>query len=453
MLIPKNIVIVGGNAAGPAAAAKAKRTAPDSNVILFEAGDYISTGTCELPYLLSGEIEKFEDIVFFNPESFEKEKGVKVFTKHFVEKIDRRNKSLTIRNLISSHVFTQNYDRLILTTGSKSKSIPSIPLETKNVFNFKKINDILAIKNYLKNNFVRSVLIVGAGYIGLEAADAFKKMGYDVILIDKEKYPMSESEAEIQNLISEILIKNKIEFYGSCDNVKYIFNQTKIKSVNISGRIIDVDIVVNASGFEPNTDLALGSQINIGSFGGIKTDQRLKTNDPNIFAAGDNTEVIEKITNRPIYFPQATAAHLQGHISGENAAGGNSFFYPIVKNTGVKFFDKYLTQVGITSSYAQLNRINYFSVSAVVPNLVKVMPQSENVFGKILIEKFSKRIIGASFLGGREVAGFADIISTYIENKIPADKLAETKYNYTPPLSPFINLLSVLGRKIEKEIK
>lgn len=444
----KNIIIVGGNAAGPAAAAKAKRTAPDVNVIMFEAGGFISTGTCELPYVLSGEIKNFEDIIFFTAQSFEQEKGVKVFTSHFVEKIDRKKKFISVKNLKSGEKFEQPFDKLILCTGSVSKRIPELPKELSNVFLLKSVADFISIKNYLSANTIRKVLIVGGGYIGLEAAEAFTNLGIEVTILDKEKLPMPGAEIETRGLILELLKQNKVEFIGEADDVKYKHDGKKFISIKYEGRIIEYDLVLVSIGFEPNNNLAVSSKLAVGKFGGISVNQKLLTSDPNIYAAGDCIEVINRITSRADYLPLATIAQQTGHTAGENAAGGNTVINPFVKNVAVKIFDKCLAIIGLTSSELMNNFYHFSEVHTVLPNLVKVMPDSENVFGKIMYDKRTKLILGANFFGSKEVSGYADLISSFITNKIKATELANINYNYTPPVSPFINILSVLGRKI-----
>ena len=451
MLSPKNIVIVGGNSAGPAAAAKAKRYSPDSNVIMFEAGDFISTGTCELPYVLSNEIKSFNEVVFFTPESFEKEKSVKVLTNHFVERIDRKNKLITVKSLKSNQTYNQNYDKLILATGSRSKTIAGLNANLKNVFHLKSVKNIIELKEYLGTSTHKNTMIIGSGYIGIESAEAFKANGHNVIMLDKEKLPMPGTEIEIQHLVMDLLKKEKIEFYGNVIDPKFIIKDNEVRGVVIERRTIEVDLILVAVGFEPNNDLAITAKLEIGKYGGIKINQRLQTSDPNIFAAGDNIEVINKITNRSEYIPLATYSHQYGHIAGENAAGGNSIAKPVVKNIAVRIFNKNLCIIGLNSHEAQENRFSFSSVASIVPNLIKVMPGSENVFGKIIFEKSSKRILGASFFGGRETIGYSDLIASFINNKIPAVELANINYNYNPPLSPFVNLLSTLGRKAEKE--
>lgn len=452
MLVPKNIMIIGGNAAGPAAAAKAKRIAPVANVVMFEAGDFISTGTCELPYLLSGDIRDYKKIVFFNPESFENEKGVKVLTNHLVEKIDRSLKRIVVRNLISNQRFEQNYDKLILATGSKPRLIPHIPAEAENVFYLKSVKDYLRIKEYLDNNSISRILIVGAGYIGLESAEAFRKLSYQVTLLEKESLPMPGVDEEVRHLILDLIIKNGTEFYGSLKELKFGLSGNRITSLTYDGYTREFDLVLLSPGVEPNNSLAIAAKLNTGKFGGLRVDQKLKTSDPNIFAAGDNIEIINKITGQFDYFPIATLAQHFGHIAGENAAGGNSIVYPVVKNIAVKIFDKILVQVGLNEKEVSELQKRTISVKSVAPNLVKVMPGSENVFGKLIVDRSSGKIYGGVFLGGKEVSGYGDLITAFISNQIRVYELTKINYNYSPPVSPFINLLSILGRKAEKEL-
>ena len=173
----------------------------------------------------------------------------------------------------------------------------------------------------------------------------------------------------------------------------------------------------------------------------------MKTSDRFIYAAGDNVEVVNAVTGKPDYSPLATHAYELGHIAGENAAGGNVKYDPSVKNISVKIFDKFFTSVGLSSSEANRNGFEIDEAFAKARNLVGVMPGSDYVFGKVLADKNSKRIIGASFFGGKEVSGYSDLVSALIKLKTPASILSKINYNYTPPLSPFINLLTIIGKK------
>ncbi len=449
MILPKRIIIVGGNAAGPAAAAKAKRVCPDADVLLFEACEFISTGTCEIPYVLSGEIKDYKDILFYTPESFKLHKKVDVYANHFVSEIYPKEKYILVEDIKLGKKSEFKYDKLVLATGSTARPHPLLRADYKNVFNLKNIGDLISVKEYIAENKASSAAVIGAGYIGLEAADALSSLGLEVILLEKDNLPLPSAEPEIGRLLFELLKNSDIRFFGNSGEFGVNDAGGKIVSLNIEGRIIPVDLVISAAGFVPNVTLARQAGLELGSSGAIKVNRKLQTSDLNIYAAGDNIETVNAVTGRPGYLPLATLAHVYGHIAGENAAGGSAVAEPVVRNISVKVMDKFCVTVGISETEAENFRLNYKSVYDVAPNLVEVMPGSDKVFGKIIYEREGKRILGAAFLGGREVSGYGDLISAFIKTKQPADILADVNYNYTPPLSPFVNLLSKLGRKIK----
>jgi NADPH-dependent 2,4-dienoyl-CoA reductase/sulfur reductase-like enzyme len=243
------IIIVGGNAAGPAAGAKAKRVNPDADVILFEAGSFISTGTCEIPYVLSNEIKYADDLIFFNPEEFYDKKGVKVFINHLVEDINTKDKFVQVRNLKDGTVKNYYYDKLVLATGSIAKR-DLLVKDAINSFTLKNINDLVKIKEYINSCNVKNVSIIGSGFIGIETAEALVNIGCNVSMIEKELLPFPSSEPEIQLLIKELLIKNNVSFYPSAD-IKPVQSQNKISAISINGRTVDSELVINAMVFCP----------------------------------------------------------------------------------------------------------------------------------------------------------------------------------------------------------
>ncbi len=453
MISGKRIIVVGGNAAGPAAAAKAKRVNPNAKVTLFEAASFISTGTCEIPYVLSGEINSYEDIVYYSAGTFLNKKGVGVFINHLVESIDRRGKNITVKDIQTDKKIIHPYDSLILSTGSLARRIPGFYKELKNVFQLKTIDDIIKVQKYIDLNSVQTVTIIGSGYIGIEASEALDKKDLKVILLEREKLPLPKSEAEISKKVLNELENNSVQFIGGIKNIEPFIKEDVVIFVKYDDEHLQTDLILLTVGISPNNTLAEKAKLELGKFGGMKVDKKLRTADRNIFAAGDNIEILNAITGKPDYLPFATYAHAYGHIAGENAAGGNVNVEPIIKNVSVKIFANYFASVGLSSIEADISRFKTDSVSAEVPNLVKVMPESRNVFGKIIYDFESNRILGGSFFGGKEVSGYADLIASAIYSKQKIDFLGKVNYNYTSPLSPFINLLSVLGRKAIRKIK
>jgi NADPH-dependent 2,4-dienoyl-CoA reductase/sulfur reductase-like enzyme len=446
---PLRILVIGGNAAGPAAAAKAKRFNPNADVILFEASEFISTGTCEMPYVLSGEIEDYRKIVFFSPESFMNEKGVKVFVKHFVEGIDSHKKQIIVKDLIEDKILSFDYDRLILTTGSKARTLHGFDTQIKNIFTLKNVNDLINIDKYIKENDVRKAIVIGSGYIGLEAIEALNKRNIIVNVIEKESRPLPDAHEEFGDEILKILTKYKIDFIGDVKEIEPVIAGDKLHSVKLAEKFIETDLVLLSVGFEPYNFLARSIKIDLGKFGGIKIDQYSKTSNRFIYAAGDNVEIINAVSGKTDYIPIATHAYDLGHIAGENAAGGNIKYEPFVKNISVKIFNKFFSSVGLSESEANRDGFKVKIISARARNLVAVMPGSDYVIGKLLIDKNKSKILGASFWGGNEISGYADLISALIRLNAPANMLSKINYNYTPPLSPFINLLSIIGKQVK----
>ncbi|OGU37399.1 MAG: hypothetical protein A2068_06265 [Ignavibacteria bacterium GWB2_35_6b] len=284
----------------------------------------------------------------------------------------------------------------------------------------------------------------------MESAEAYRNLRCNITIFEKTKLPLPGASDEIRSLILEELKKNGINFYENSDSYKFIIENNFVKAVNFQSRIMEFDLVLVATGVKPNNSLAVSARLEIGKFGGIKVDNRLKTSDQNIFAAGDNIEIQNRITRKNEYLPLATFAHKHGHIAGANAAGANEVCESFIKNIAVKIFDNAYVGIGLNEIQANENGFSYLKISAVANNLVKVMPESRKTFGQILYEKNSGLILGAEFFGGKEAIGYGDLISSMIYNKSKAETLGAMDFNYTPPFSPFINLLSILGRKIKK---
>lgn len=444
----RKIIVIGGSAAGPAAAAKAKRTNPDNEVILYEAGNYISIGTCEIPYVLSGEIDSVDKIIFFTPESFEKEKGVKVKINHRVEAIDKHKKKIFVRDLRTQKVFEDSYDKLILCTGSLKRIHPSFRSGLKNVFYLKTVDDVKSIQSYLEKNSVKSALIIGGGYTGLEALEFVKKISPSIYLTDVSDLPLPGYDYEIRRLVLEKINENGIVFIPSAKELKPFEKDDKVYRIKIDNQQIEVDFILITIGFEPNNSLAKMANLSLNiPDGSIRVDEKQKTSDENIYAAGDCCSVKEYITKKTKWIPLASIAHNQGHIAGTNAAGGFETFDYVVRNVAFRFFDLNIAMVGLTTKEIEEENIKFNEVSHLGNSKIRIMPGGVRHLVKIKYRKDNKQIISANLIGGEDIVGKANLISLAIKNNLPITKFYETDFVYTPTLTPLIETLSILAKK------
>lgn len=451
MTLKRKIIVIGGSAAGPAAAAKAKRVNSQNEVILYEAGNYISIGTCEIPYVLSGEIDNLEKLIFFTPESFEKEKGVKVKINHRIEYIDKHKKKIFVRDLKSQNVFEDHYDKLILCTGSVKKNHPQFKGGLENVFYLKTIDDVKLIQNFISRNKINSALVIGASYTGLEALEFVKTIANEIYLIDLVDLPLLGFDFEVRKILLDKIQEKKINFIGNVVDLKSIEKDNRVIRVQINRELIDVDFVLITIGFEPNNSLAQAANLALNSpCGSIKVDEKQKTSDDNIYAAGDCCGVKEFITKKTRWIPLASFAHNQGHVAGANASGEPAVFGPVVRNIAFRFFDVNVAMVGLTTDEIEMNQLKFKEVFTIGNSRIKIMPGGVKHFIKIKFKLDDKKIISANLIGGDDVIGKANLISFAIKNNIPVNKLHQVDFIYTPTLSPLIDTLSILGKKSDE---
>lgn len=367
-----------------------------------------------------------------------------------MKSIDRKKKKLLVFSIKENKNYELEYDKLILTTGSYTPDIPEIIFKYANFSKIKTVTDYLNILNYFKENKIEKVLIIGGGYTGLEVADTISSLGIKVIIYEKKEIFANYNE-EIKIYIKNLINKKEIELIENVEKIAFISKNDKITHYKIEGKILPIDYVIQTTGVKPNNFLAESAGLSLGKYGGLKVDNRLKTIDSNIYAAGDNIELTEFITGKPIYYPLATAARNFGHIAGENAAGGNRVVNPIVKNTTFIFNNKAFSFVGLNLSEIKANGYNYKAIFASANSLVHVMPNSDKVYGYLYVNKNNGFILGSELWGDKVVSNYADVISIYIRNKIKALDLENEYFNYSPPLSPMINLLNIFGQKLKKD--
>ena len=447
------ILVVGGLAAGPSAAAKAIRTNPNTEVTLFEATETVSYGLCEAPYAIAGVIPDEKKLVAYTPEQLREKKGIHVKSLHLVEKIIPAKHTLLVRNLKNHTVDEFEYDKLILAMGSKPRRLNLEHEDARNVFHLNSREDTRAILNYIHQEKPAKAVIIGGGYIGLEMSEAFAMLGMDVTIVHRHRLPLAGLEQSTRECILEELEKNHVHFVTNATTQSLVIgNAGKIRHVVTNRRTFEADIILLCVGVEPNVALAHEANIRTGSFGGILTDERQQTNIDGVYAAGDCCEVKNIVTGKNMYVPLATTASRAGWVAGENAAGGRATFKGAIRAIAVKVFGMEVAQVGVSSDEARNAKFSVMTESITAFTKVGIMPQAEKMTVKMIVDQRSGRLLGANVYGGERAVLRANTLGVAIQHKLTIDDIARWDLIYSPPFAPLWDPILVAANQAKKKL-
>ncbi len=450
----EKIIIIGAVAAGTKAAAKAFRENPNLEIKIFTDEKNISYAGCGLPYYLSGIVQKKEKLIARTPEYFKKMMNIDIFTEHYVSKINPQDKSVTVINLQTKEESKHPFDKLVIATGSRAIRPPIPGIDLKNIFHLKTVEDALAIRNLIDEGKVKNVVIIGGGYIGLEAAENFKEKNLNVTIVELKDQLIPNFDKDVALNIEKYIKEKGVEIYTNDQAKEFIGNEngevTKVKTQN---REIPADLVLAAVGVYPNTQIAKDAGIEIGQTKAIRTNEKLQTNYPFIYAAGDCAESINLITEKPIWVPLGSTANKMGRVVGINIADGNDKFPGILGTAIFKVFEMNIGITGLTEKQAKDE--GYDTESAIVPvgDKAHYYPGGKAINIKLIADKKTERVLGAQIWGEGAVDKALDTIATAITFKATANDLLSLDLCYAPPFSPALGPPIVAGNVLQNKLQ
>ena len=398
----KKIVLVGGVALGPKAACRCKRLMPDAEITLVDENELISYGGCGIPYFVSGEINALDDLrstpyhTVRDPEFFRKMKGVTVRTRTRALAIDRAGKTLTVRDLRTGNEEKLPYDKLVLATGATPRMPPVPGHDLGNVLSLTRLEAAGAIRAACQSGAVTDAVVVGGGFIGLEAAVALADMwGVKVRVVEmtSQLLPgvlshgmarMAAHDCRAHGV--EVFVDEKVERLEGEGGV--------VTKVITDRREIPAQLVIFAAGFIPNGQLAKDAGLDVAPFGAVMVDSHMRTSDPDIYAGGDCVAITNLITGKPGYLPLGSMANRQGRIIGSNLAGGDESFPGFVGSWAVKLFDMSFCGAGLTVERARREGFDAIAVS--------VEQRGRKRAGRPLLPCVRRRLHGTVATPGRE---------------------------------------------------
>ena len=453
MVKHNNIVIIGGTACGPKAAARARRCDQEARITIIEQGDSLSTATCGLPYYISGVIENENVLSAIQPNYFQNIMDTQVLTRTKALAIDRKAHTVDIVNLDTKQHSTMGYDRLILATGSTPMKIKTDRQYPEGIFTLTTIGDANAIRNYIRQLNTKEVVIVGAGLIGLEMAESFVSLGLSVTILEALDWILPK--------LLDFEVVAYVEKHLRDCGVKVLFGQRvtgflgdengRVSRVITSDTEYEAGLVLLSLGVRPEVSLARDAGLTIGTTGGISVNQYLQTNDPDIYAGGDCVENVNLITSERMLAPMGSTANKHGRTIGTNITGGSETFPGVLGTAIAKVFDYNVGRVGLTESQAQ--ETGYDTVMSLVPSNehATYYPGNRNFLVKLIAAKTNNKLLGVQVVGPGDTAKRIDVLVTALTFGATTDDLANLDLAYAPPynsaMEPLHNAANVIGNK------
>ena len=443
----KKIIIIGGVAAGMSAASKAKRIDKSLDITVYEMTDAISWGACGLPYYVGDFYPDASLMVARTHEEFKKE-GITVKTKHKVENIDFKNKKVFVKNLNENTIFEDNYDELVIATGASSTSPKDIKnLDAEGVYNLKTFNEGLEVKKELMKKENENIIIIGAGYIGIEIAEAALKLGKNVRIFQHSARILNKTfDKEITDLLeNHIREHEKVSLHLNESPLEVKTFENKVIGLKTDKNEYSANLIIVATGVKPNTEFLKDTDIELFANGAIIINRFGETNIPNVYAAGDCATVYHSVLEKNVYIALATTANKLGRLIGENLTGANKAFIGTLGSAGIKVLEFEAARTGITEQEAKDNNINYKTVFVDGEDHSAYYPGGEDVYIKLIYNADTKILLGAQVAGKRGAALRADSLAVAIQNKMTVQELANMDFLYAPPFSTTWDIMNVAG--------
>ena len=455
----KKIVIIGGMAAGCKAAARLSRLSPDYQITVIERKPFVSFDNCGLPLYASGDVNDLFDLsktaygVIRDKDYFRDAKDVDVLINTEAEEIDAEELEVRCKDIEKNKIFSLPYDALIIATGTKPVE-PKFPLpKSQRISSFHHPFDAKAFREEAQKGKVGKAVIIGGGFVGCELTDTLSSLwGIETTLIETENSLMINSvDPEISRLIEKRIIDNGVKILSSTEIEKIELDQDDLPVVYPKdGRKITSDYVFYNLGVKPETTLARSANVKLGKYGGIVVDKNMRTNINNIWAAGNCVETVKLVTSKAGYFPLGSISNRMGRVAADSIAGLSNEecvnkFKGAVGTISLKIFDQIICAAGLTEREANKSGYNIGSVIGCWADRPDYHPDSKNIFGKLVFEKDSLKLLGLQLLSEGEVTRYIDTFSELLTNKRTVYDLVNLEHAYAPAHSSPISPLNYLG--------
>ncbi|ASJ01231.1 NAD(P)/FAD-dependent oxidoreductase [Thermococcus gorgonarius] len=437
------IVVVGSGTAGSNFALFMRKLDRKAEITVIGKEPTMQYSPCALPHVISGTIEKPEDVIVFPNEFYEKQK-INLMLNTEVKEIDRE------RKVVITDKGEVPYDKLVLAVGSKAFVPPIKGVENEGVFTLKSLDDVRRIKSYIAERKPKKAVVIGAGLIGLEGAEAFAKLGMEVLVVElMDRLMPTMLDKDAAKLVQAEMEKHDVSFRFGV-GVSEIMG-SPVKAVKIGEEEVPADLVLVATGVRANVDLAKKAGLEVNR--GIVVNEHLQTSDPDIYAIGDCAEVIDAVTGKRTLSQLGTSAVRMAKVAAEHIAGKEVSFRPVFNTAITELFDLEIGTFGITEERAKKEGIEIAVGKFKGSTKPEYYPGGKPITVKLIFRKSDRKLIGGQIVGGERVWGRIMTLSALAQKGAAVEDVVYLETAYAPPISPTIDPITVAAEMAMRKFR
>jgi len=439
------ILVVGGVAGGMSAAARARRLSEDSQIIVFERGNHVSFANCGLPYHIGGDIQNRESLLLQTPSTLKKLLNIDVRINQEVSGIERSSRKVTVKDLSKGGQYEESYDKLILCPGAVPVR-PKLPgIENPGIFTLRNVDDMDRIKKVIDSGKVRTTVVVGGGYIGIEMAENLVSRGIKVHVVEMLDQILPPFDFEMAKDLQNHLAANGVNLHLGTAAAGFREKEGGVSIELRNSEVIEADMIILSIGVRPDSELARDAGLKLNERGGIIVDGKMQTSDPDIYAAGDAVEVRDAVTGQPSMIPLAGPANRQGRIAADNILGKNSSYKNTLGTAILKVFKMSGACTGASEKTLKRNNIPYKKVYLHPSSHAGYYPGASPIHLKMMFSPADGRILGAQAVGFDGVDKRIDVLATAISSGMTVYDLESLELCYAPPYGSAKDAINMAG--------
>ncbi|WP_421118505.1 FAD-dependent oxidoreductase [Aquihabitans daechungensis] len=435
------LVVIGGDAAGMAAATNARRGRPDLEIVVLEKGTHTSYSACGIPYVVSGAVPSLDELIVRTPQEFRDQFRIDVRTRHEARSIDLDARRIEVRALDQDRTLHLGFDLLHLATGARPVR-PDLPgIDGPDIYGVQTIDDAQVLLDAMGSKNRRTVTVVGAGYIGLEMAEAFVRRGARVTLVDSGAQPMGSLDPDMGAKVAAAVRRFGIDLRLGTQ-----VDGFDPGTVHTTNGDIPADLVILGLGVTPNSAIGVDAGLDAGAAGAIAVDHRQRASREGIYAAGDCADARHQVSGDRVHVALGTVANKTGRVAGINLGGGYASFPGVLGTAVTRVCDVEIARTGLSQDQADAAGIECLVGTVEATTRAGYYPGAEAVHARVLVEKGSGRLVGGQLVGADRAGKRIDTVATAITAGMTASEFVELDLAYAPAVSPIWDAFQLAAR-------